>query len=97
MALSNDEVRHVAMLARLDLADDEVERLSGQLSAILEYAEQVGELATGDVDATSHPYPLQNVFRADVPRPSIPKGEALRGAPQAEDGQFAVPQIVGED
>ena len=84
------------MLARLDLTDDEVARLAPQLSGILEYADQVGSLDTADVPPTSHPYTLQNVFRADVPRPGLNKEDILRSAPHAEDGQFAVPQIVGD-
>lgn len=95
MALSTDDVRHVAKLARLALTDDEVEGLRSQLSDILEYAEQVGQAAADDVPPTSHAYPLTNVFREDEPHESLPPAEAISTAPQAEDGRFRVPKIVG--
>jgi aspartyl-tRNA(Asn)/glutamyl-tRNA(Gln) amidotransferase subunit C len=96
VALSSEQVRHVARLARLALSDDEVEALRDQLSQILAYAEQVGEVATADVPPTSHPLPLANVLRADDPRPSLPVDDVLAGAPRAEQGRFHVPRIVAE-
>ncbi len=97
MSLSTDDVRHVARLARLALTDEEVEALGGQLSNILAYAEKVGEVAAEDVPPTSHPYTLRNVYREDTPRPSLAPEEAISTAPQAEDGRFHVPRIVGEE
>lgn len=97
MALSDDEVRYVASLARLALDDDEVERLAPQLSRILEYAEQVGEVAAEDVPPTSHPYPLHNVFRDDEVRGSLPREDVLAPAPEVENDRFAVPRIVAEE
>lgn len=97
MSLSDDEVRYVASLARLALDDDEVRRLAPQLSRILEYAEQVGEVAAEDVPPTSHPYPLRNVFRDDEVRPSLPREDVLGPAPEVEDDRFAVPRIVAEE
>lgn len=97
MSLSADEVRYVAGLARLALSDEEVERLAPQLSRILQYAEQVGEVAVEDVEPTSHPYPLGNVFRDDEVRPSLPREALLSQAPDAEDDRFAVPRIVAEE
>ncbi|MPZ72327.1 MAG: Asp-tRNA(Asn)/Glu-tRNA(Gln) amidotransferase subunit GatC [Nitriliruptorales bacterium] len=97
MSLSTDDVRHVARLARLALTDDEVEALGGQLSNILAYAEKVGEVAAEDVPPTSHPYPLRNVYRTDEARASLPPEDAISTAPQAEDGRFHVPRIVGEE
>ncbi len=97
MALSADEVRHVAMLARLALTDDEVERLAPQLSDILAYAEQVGEVAADDVPPTTHPFPLRNVFRPDEPRPSLSREQILAGAPEVEEDRFSVPRIVAEE
>lgn len=94
MALSTDDVRHVARLARLALSDEEIEALRSQLSDILAYAEKVGEVATEDTPPTSHAYPLVNVLRADEPRPSLPREEALSTAPAAEDNRFRVPRIV---
>lgn len=97
MSLSSDEVRYIASLARLDLSDEEVQRLAPQLSRILEYAEQVGEVAAEDVAPTSHPYPLTNVTREDEVRPSLPRDELLAQAPEVEDDRFAVPRIVAEE
>lgn len=97
MALSADEVRHVAMLARLALTEEEVEQLAPELSAILDYAEQISEVAAADVPPTTHPYPLHNVMRDDENRPSLPREDVLAGAPEAEQDRFAVPQIVSEE
>ncbi|MEX1178664.1 MAG: Asp-tRNA(Asn)/Glu-tRNA(Gln) amidotransferase subunit GatC [Nitriliruptor sp.] len=97
MALSDDEVRHVASLARLALTDDEVIALGPQLSAILDYAEQVGEVAAADVPPTTHPFSLTNVSRPDDPSPSMPREDALAMAPQVEQDRFAVPRIVAEE
>jgi aspartyl-tRNA(Asn)/glutamyl-tRNA(Gln) amidotransferase subunit C len=97
VALSDDEVRHVASLARLALTDAEVAELAPQLTAILGYAEQVGEVATEDVPASTHPFPLHNVLRADEARPSLPREDVLRGAPEVEQDRFAVPRIVSEE
>lgn len=97
MSLSEDEVRHVAMLARLALTDDEVAALAPQLSQILEYAEGVGEVAAADVEPLTHPFPLRNVMRDDEPRPSLPRDVILSQAPDAQDDRFAVPRIVAEE
>jgi aspartyl-tRNA(Asn)/glutamyl-tRNA(Gln) amidotransferase subunit C len=96
MALTDDDVRHVARLARLGLSEEEVAALRGELSEILAYAEKVNEVATPQVPPTSHPYPLTNVLREDRPRPSLTPQEAISTAPEAENGRFRVPRIVGE-
>jgi len=97
VALSEDEVRHVARLARLALTDDEVAALAPQLSAILGYAEQVGEVAADEVAATTHPFALADVTRPDERAPSLPREEVLAGAPAVEQDRFAVPRIVAEE
>lgn len=97
MALSDDEVRHVASLARLALTDDEVAALAPQLSAILDYAEHVGEVAAEDVPPTTHPFALTNVTRPDDPRPSMPREDVLAMAPMVEQDRFGVPRIVAEE
>jgi aspartyl-tRNA(Asn)/glutamyl-tRNA(Gln) amidotransferase subunit C len=97
VALSEDEVRHVARLARLALTDTEVTDLAPQLSAILDYAEQVGEVAAADVEPTVHPFALSNVTRADESRPSLARDRVLAGAPAVEQDRFAVPRIVAEE
>lgn len=91
MAISEEEVRRVARLARLDLTDEEVARLGGQLSAILEAVGKVGELDLTDVEPTSHPLDLVNVWAEDEPRPSLPVETALANAPRADGPFFRVP------
>jgi aspartyl-tRNA(Asn)/glutamyl-tRNA(Gln) amidotransferase subunit C len=91
MAISRDQVLHVAELARLALTEDEVERLGEQLNAILDAVSKVSELDLSDVEPTSHPLDLVNVWREDDPRPSLPLDVALANAPEDEDGHFRVP------
>ena len=91
MAISPEEVRHVARLARLTLTDDEVERFGEQLSAILEAVSKVSELDLSDVPPTAHPLDLVNVWAEDEPRPSLPVEEALANAPDRDNGFFRVP------
>ena len=91
MAISRDEVLHVARLARLALTDDEVERLTSELGAILDAVGVVSELDLADVQPTSHPLDLVNVWADDEPQPSLPLEDALANAPEAEDGLFRVP------
>ena len=94
--VSRADVEHVATLSRLALTDDEIEQLTGELGAILDYAAEVSALDTADVPPTAHPLPLANVFRPDEPRPGLDRDEVLAQAPAAEDGQFRVPRILGE-
>jgi aspartyl-tRNA(Asn)/glutamyl-tRNA(Gln) amidotransferase subunit C len=91
MAISKDEVLHVARLARLALTDEEVERLGAQLNAILEAVGKVGELDLEGVEPTAHPLDLVNVWAEDEPRLSLPVEEALNNAPDREGGFFKVP------
>jgi aspartyl-tRNA(Asn)/glutamyl-tRNA(Gln) amidotransferase subunit C len=95
--LWRDEVARVAALARIDLVPDELDRLAGELEVIVNAVAQVSQVATPDVPATSHPLPLSNVFRADIPVTPLDRDEVLAAAPQAHDGKFVVPQILGED
>ena len=94
--VSRADVEHVAALSRLALTDDEIEQLTGELGAILDYAAEVSALDTADVPPTAHPLPLVNVFRPDDPRPGLDRDEVLAQAPAAEDGQFRVPRILCE-
>jgi len=96
MAITRDQVAHVARLARLAFTDDELDRFARQLSAILEHAEQVTELATEDVPPTSHAIPLRNVFRPDEVGECLPQEKALSIGPEIEDGRFKVPRIMEE-
>ena len=96
-AITREQVAHLGRLARLSLTDDELDRYSAQLADIVAAVARVTEVATPEVPATSHPMPLQNVFRDDVPRPSLSQEQALSGAPDAEDGRFRVPRILDEE
>ena len=89
--LSRDQVLHVARLARLELTEAEVERFSGELSKVLDHIEKIGELDLADVEPTSHVVEIENVLRADEPRPSLPREKALESAPDAALGGFRVP------
>lgn len=89
--IERDQVLHVARLARLRLTDAEVERMSGELSSILDHIEKINELDLEDVPPTSHVIGVENVLRADEPRPSIPRERALDQAPDAADDGFRVP------
>lgn len=94
--ISPEEVAHIARLARLELAPDEVERYREQLSAVLEHVEAVRRLDTSGVATTSHPFPLANVLRDDEPVRCLDRDEVLDAAPSREDGRFRVPRILGE-
>ncbi|HTS72779.1 MAG TPA: Asp-tRNA(Asn)/Glu-tRNA(Gln) amidotransferase subunit GatC [Gaiellaceae bacterium] len=91
MAISRDEVLHVARLARLELSEDELSRFAEQLSAILEAVGKVSELDLEGVEPTAHPLDLVNVWAEDEPRPCLPVEAALANAPDREDGSFRVP------
>ena len=91
MAITRDEVLHVAKLARLELSEEEVERFGAQLSAILEAVGKVSELDLEDVEPTAHPLELVNVWAEDEPRPCLAAEEALANAPDREDDAFRVP------
>jgi aspartyl-tRNA(Asn)/glutamyl-tRNA(Gln) amidotransferase subunit C len=93
MTISTGDVHHVARLARLELSDDEVERMREQLSAILEAVGKVAELDLSGVEPTAHPLDLVNVLAEDEPRPSLTREEALANAPDPEDGFFGVPAV----
>lgn len=88
------DIDHVAKLARLDLTDDEKERLRTQLGLILEHAAKVGEVAAADVPPTAWAIPRSNVLREDEPRPSLTQAAALANAPDAESGRFKVTRIA---
>jgi len=94
--ITRQDVAHVARLARLALTEAEVEALTHELGAILDHAAEVSALQTADVPPTAHPLPLVNVLRPDEARPGLPRDEVLAEAPEAEDGRFRVPRILGE-
>jgi aspartyl-tRNA(Asn)/glutamyl-tRNA(Gln) amidotransferase subunit C len=89
--IDRDQVLHVAKLARLKLDDEEIERMSSELSGILEHIEHINELELEDVEPTSHVIALENVLRPDEPRPSWSRDEVLERAPDPASGAFRVP------
>ncbi|WP_163528698.1 Asp-tRNA(Asn)/Glu-tRNA(Gln) amidotransferase subunit GatC [Halobacillus ihumii] len=92
--ISKDEVKHVAHLARLSINEEEADMFTKQLDDIIMYAEQLNELDTEGVEPTTHVLNLQNVMRKDEPKKWITKQEALKNAPDKQDGQFKVPSIL---
>ena len=91
MAITRDDVLHVAALARLDLTEDEIARLELQLNDILEAVGKVSELDLSDVPPTSHPLDVVNVFRADEPRPALPLDDVFANAPERDGDLLRVP------
>jgi aspartyl-tRNA(Asn)/glutamyl-tRNA(Gln) amidotransferase subunit C len=89
--IDRDQVLHVARLARLRLSEDEVGRMSSELSSILDHIEKINELELDDVEPTSHVVEVENVLRPDEPRPSWPRDQILEGAPDVAEGGFRVP------
>ncbi|HJV47416.1 MAG TPA: Asp-tRNA(Asn)/Glu-tRNA(Gln) amidotransferase subunit GatC [Bacillota bacterium] len=92
--ISRDQVEHVAKLARLNLTEEEAVQYTTQLNAILNFFEKLNELDTENVEPTSHVMEVYNVMREDEERPSIDRDEALRNAPDQEDGHFKVPAVM---
>ena len=89
--IDRDQVLHVARLARLGLTKEEVERMSSELSSILDHVDKIAELDLDGVDPTSHVVALENVFRPDEARPSWSRDQVLEPAPNADDEAFRVP------
>ena len=93
MTLTLDDVRKVAKLARLELADADLARLQPQLSAILDYVDQLQQLNTEGIEPLAHPLPIANAFREDVPSPSLSVDDALANAPNRIGNYFGVPAV----
>lgn len=94
--ISTEQVKHVANLARLAVTEEEVEKFTKQLDAIIIFAEQLNELDTENVEPTYHVLDLKNVLREDIPQQGLPREEVLKNAPEHQDGQIKVPSILGE-
>jgi len=94
MPITREQVDYVAHLARLELADEEKERFSAQLDAILQYVEKLSELDTGDVEPLIHIAERSNVFRRDDTGQSLSPEDTLSNAPQSTEGYFKVPRII---
>ena len=96
MAISSDDVQHVARLARLELTEGEVELFREQLFAVLERAQRIQQLPLTDVPPTAHPVPLRNVWRDDVVEPADVTEAVLANAPDRDGEFFRVPRILEE-
>lgn len=96
MSLSREQVEKVSLLARLRLSEAELERLTAQLSQVVDYMELLGELDTENVEPMAHAVEISNVFRADEVRPSFDRGEMLARAPHADGEFYLVPAVLGE-
>ncbi len=94
MKITKEEVEHVALLARLEFSEKEMERFTTQMNSILEYMEKLAELDTAQVEPTFHAVAQNNVFRADQAKPSIPQDLSLSNAPDGDRGFFRVPKII---
>ena len=94
--IDREQVLHVARLARLRLSEEEVETMVGELSGILDHVDRIGNLELEGVEPTSHVVELENVLRADEPRPSLPRDVALAPAPETFEGAFRVPSPQAE-
>jgi len=89
--IDRDEVRHVARLARLELSEQEIDRMAIELAGVLEHIATINELDLDGVAPTSHVIAVENALRPDVPQPSLPRERVLQSAPSVADGGFAVP------
>ena len=96
MSITRKDVEYVAQLSRITLPEGEAEKFTQQLARILDYVNQLNELDTTGVEPMSHPHDLENVFRPDEVRPSLPPGEAVGNAPQARAHFFQVPRVIDE-
>lgn len=94
MSLTTDQVRWVAHLARLELSDTDLQTLTRQLSAILDYVNQLQQVNTDGVEPLAHPLPIHNVFRDDEPASSLPVDAALANAPDRHDDFYGVPAVL---
>ncbi len=95
MAISEKQVRHVALLARLSLTDEQVESLGQDLNSILGHIDTIQQLDLEGVEPTAHPLDVVNVTRADEVRPGLSREDALRNAPESDGVAFIIPRIVG--
>lgn len=97
MALSHDEVRRIAELAKLDLSEEEVGLYAGQLSNILQYFQRLGEVDTSHIPPTASVLPLKNVLRADVAASALPPEQVIANASDAYENQFRVSAVLGDE
>ncbi|MDF2523892.1 MAG: glutamyl-tRNA(Gln) amidotransferase, subunit [Clostridiales bacterium] len=94
MNVTKETIENVANLARLNLSQQEIEKLTTEMAGIISYVEKLNELDTSDIHPTQHVLPIKNIFREDEVRPSYPVEKILGNAPSSEDGCFKVPKVV---
>ena len=94
MPVSGEDVRKVAMLARLSFSPNEEDRLVEELNRMLDYVAALNELDTTDVSPTAHVLPIENAFRGDTPGQSLPPSDVLGNAPLSGHGHFRVPKVI---
>ncbi|KPN17893.1 MULTISPECIES: Asp-tRNA(Asn)/Glu-tRNA(Gln) amidotransferase subunit GatC [Arthrobacter] len=95
--INREAVAHLARLAHIEMTDDELDKMAGELDVIVDSIKSVSEVAGEDIPATSHPIPLVNVFREDVVGQTLTNEQALSGAPDNAEGRFKVPAILDEE
>lgn len=96
MAISRDEVQKVSLLARLLLTEEELDRMTSQMGAILEYFQLLEQVNTDGVQPMAHPIDVSDVFRPDEVRPSLPRESALTNAPHRDEECYRVPAVLGD-
>ena len=96
MSISREQVEKVSLLARLELADEELDKMTEQLAQIVEYVDLLSELDTETVEPMAHALDVSNVFASDEVRPSLERGEALSCAPHHDGQCYLVPAVLGE-
>ncbi len=96
MAITRQDVEKVALLARLQFSDAELDTMSEQLAQIVGYVDHLAQVDTDGIEPMAHAIELTNVFRDDVVRPSLPREQALAGAPQHDREHYLVPAVLGE-
>jgi aspartyl-tRNA(Asn)/glutamyl-tRNA(Gln) amidotransferase subunit C len=96
MSISRQDIEKVALLARLQLTDDELSRMTTELAQIVAYVDQLGEVNTDGIEPMAHAIELKNIFRDDAVAASLPRDEALANAPHHDDRGYLVPAVLGE-
>ncbi len=94
MSMTREQATRVARLARLNLADAELDRLASDMDAILGYVDKLDELKVDGIEPTAHAVPMANAFREDLARPSMGTEKALANAPDADSECFLVPKVI---
>ena len=96
MPLTHQDVEKVSLLARLKFDDEQLDKMTEHMVQIIQYVDKLSELNTDDVEPMAHALDIHNALADDVPRPSLPREEALKNAPKSDDEYFRVPAVLGE-